>query len=104
MGANRLACLLLLYVALDFANPLITGAVSFVAGVVESVHADRARAPEDLTSVPPPSAMDLATGRQAPEHLAPSLSGLRPAAWQWMPPIRRLAAPEPVRPAAADDH
>jgi hypothetical protein len=35
--------LLLLYVSLDFTNPLMPGAVRFVDGAVDAVSADRAR-------------------------------------------------------------
>ncbi len=38
---RRLPLLLLLYVTLDFANPLMPGAVRFEAGAVEVVQADR---------------------------------------------------------------
>jgi hypothetical protein len=47
MPARRLALLLVLYFALDFANPLMPGAVQFVDGSVEVVHADRIR-PESV--------------------------------------------------------
>jgi hypothetical protein len=38
---RRVPLLVLLYVTLDFANPLMPGAVRFEAGTVESVQADR---------------------------------------------------------------
>jgi len=44
MSARRFSLLLLLYVSLDVANPLMPGAVQFVDGSVEVVQADRARA------------------------------------------------------------
>jgi hypothetical protein len=57
MPARRFALLLVLYFALDFANPLMPGAVQFVDGSVDVVHADRTRpesVPVDtaLTSLP----------------------------------------------------
>jgi hypothetical protein len=103
MGASRLAFLLLLYVALDFANPLMAGAVSFVHGAVESVQADRARTFDDLARIPPPSTI-AACARPAPECLAPSTAGLPPVARRWTAPIRRPSAPVPARSPSADDH
>jgi hypothetical protein len=43
MAASRVSLLLLVYVTLDFANPLMPGAVSFDRGSVEVVQGDRAR-------------------------------------------------------------
>jgi hypothetical protein len=42
---RRLLLLLLLYVAADFANPLMPGAVRFVAGEMDVVDADRSGRP-----------------------------------------------------------
>jgi hypothetical protein len=41
--ASRVSILVLVYVTLDFANPLMPGAVSFDRGSVEIVQGDRAR-------------------------------------------------------------
>lgn len=49
MSARRFSLLLLLYVSLDVANPLMPGAVQFVDGSVEMVQADRAR-PENIVA------------------------------------------------------
>jgi hypothetical protein len=43
MGKRGLTILLFVYLALDFANPLMPGAVQFAGGFVEVVQADRAR-------------------------------------------------------------
>jgi hypothetical protein len=43
MAASRVSLLLLVYITLDFANPLMPGAVSFDGGTVEVVQGDRAR-------------------------------------------------------------
>jgi hypothetical protein len=51
MGARRLVFLLLLYVTLDFANPLMPGAVRFDGGGIETVHADRVRPVVPFASV-----------------------------------------------------
>jgi hypothetical protein len=49
---RRLPLLVLLYVMLDFANPLMPGAVRFEAGAVESVQADRAGREAAVMPVP----------------------------------------------------
>lgn len=43
MDARRLTLFLFVYVTLDFANPLMPGAVRFDGGSVDAVHAERAR-------------------------------------------------------------
>jgi hypothetical protein len=43
MDARRLALLLFVYVTLDFANPLMPGAVRFDGGSVDAIRADRVR-------------------------------------------------------------
>jgi hypothetical protein len=71
MRASRLALPVLLYVALDFANPLVSGAVSFVGGTIEVVRADRFRVEEPS----PPGPAE--TREPAPERAA--ALGPRPA-------------------------
>jgi hypothetical protein len=51
MGARRLLFLLLLYVTLDFANPLMPGAVRFDGRGLETVPADRARPSSLIASI-----------------------------------------------------
>jgi hypothetical protein len=48
MAFNRLSVLLILYVAADFANPLMPGAVSYPNGSVEAVHMERSRTADVL--------------------------------------------------------
>jgi hypothetical protein len=45
MAAGRLTLLLVMYVTLDFANPLMPGAVRFDGDSVTAVHGDRAHVP-----------------------------------------------------------
>jgi hypothetical protein len=52
----RLPLLVLVYVTLDFANPLMPGAVRFEAGAVESVQADRV-ARSAIAVAPDPAAL-----------------------------------------------
>ena len=104
MRASRLAILFfLLYVAFDFANPLMPGAVSFDPNdSVEAVRASQARA----------GAATVATVPRTPERLrAPGEA--RPvvrAEPVILPPRERLGhrrrapAPAPPPPQASEDH
>lgn len=100
---RRVPLLVLLYVTLDFANPLMPGAVRFEAGAVESVQADRvARAP---VAVMPALAALRTEDRLPPGAVlrppspAPVIS--RPARRD----IRRVASPRYDRsPTPAEDH
>jgi hypothetical protein len=78
---RHLAVLLLLYVTLDFANPLMPGAVRFEAGTIEVVQAGGTVRPARLEAVP-----------------APLL--VRPPAWTGAPGGVALARLVPVSPPA----
>ena len=52
MTFNRLGVLLILYVAADFANPLMPGAVSYLNGSVEAIQAARLRTTDALRVAP----------------------------------------------------
>jgi hypothetical protein len=56
---GRLQLLVLVYVALDFGNPLMPGAVRFEGGSLESVQADRAGR-EAVAAAPPPATLETA--------------------------------------------
>jgi hypothetical protein len=105
MAITRLPLLLLLaYVCLDIANPLMPGAVQLVHGTIHVVEADRARADGDA-SIPPLGL--LAACLPALPVLAPGpLARSRPAGR-----ARRGRPPHPKRPRArsslpppAEDH
>ncbi len=87
------ALLLLIYVALDFANPLMPGAVNFdAASSVEAVRPERtARAAVAAVPAAPPS--PVVPG------LVPAAAP-RPAHPVGVRPTRRLAAPPRSAPAA----
>ena len=87
--------LLLVYVTLDFANPLMPGAVRFDGGAVRVVHADRAHAPTPVTLV------KLVRVPEDVVHRAPRVQGPgRPSPVQ--PPRRRQVARIPAAPIATD--
>jgi hypothetical protein len=104
MDASRLALLLLVYVTLDFANPLMPGAVRFDDGSVDVVHADRTRPvmptpPADLAS-PSDIVIDPRAHVRAPDHPSSILQPRRRAVTR----IRRspLSSSEPS--AVSEDH
>jgi hypothetical protein len=73
MTTHVLALFLLVYVTLDFANPLMPGAVRFDGGSVNVVHADRAR------PVAPSVSVELVpTSRTIIDHRAEVQASRRP--------------------------
>jgi hypothetical protein len=81
MAAGHPVLALLAYLALDFANPLMPGAVDFAQGTIPAVGAERARSPERV-------AMETPTPHDQPPSPAPSLAL----------PGRPARAPLPRRP------
>jgi hypothetical protein len=99
----RFPLLVLLYVALDFANPLMPGAVRFERGLVESVQADRvARSPAAVMPAP----ATLRTERLLPPEGAPGTPAPTPAEpGAVRRHVRRAAAPDSdPAPSPTDDH
>jgi hypothetical protein len=104
MDPSRLAFLLLVYVTLDFANPLMPGAVHFEGGSVDAVQADRARpvtpaAPVSLQPSPEP-VIDRVAYIRAPDRPSPIPEPRRYAVTR----IRRAPAPSADPPAGSEDH
>jgi hypothetical protein len=74
MGFRRVTLLVVIYLALDFANPMMPGAVQLVGGSLETVAGCQARSaevpapavtivPRDLSTVVPQRAHTLPAGR-----------------------------------------
>ena len=98
---RRLPLLVLLYVTLDFANPLMPGAVRFESGCVEVVQGDRTARSEPLAIAGPalvpiesPAVVDIA-------RLAPVLPSLP---WRLRPVRRSVSERSPTPPAPGEDH
>jgi hypothetical protein len=104
MSASRLALLLVVYVALDFANPLMPGAVSFEGGSVEAVDADGARPAVpvvDLGPVPVSrTVLDRGVGIQAPREPSPVPEHRRHAVTR----TRRAPLSSSALASPSDDH
>jgi hypothetical protein len=100
---RRLPLLVLLYVGLDFANPLMPGAVRFEGGGVECVQADRvARAA--APALPGPAALgidDPAPAEAVSRPPPPGPAVPRPARRD----VRRLASGRSgLAPSSEEDH
>jgi hypothetical protein len=103
MAASRVSLLLLVYITLDFANPLMPGAVSFDRGTVEVVQGDRAR----VTAVVPvcivPSsetALERLRDLQTVPRPAPRVHRSRDAVIR----IRHASPSSPDPAVSPDDH
>lgn len=104
MDARRLALLLVVYLTLDFANPLMPGAVRFEGGSVEAVRADRARpvtpaVPVSLHPSPEP-VIDRVAHVRAHDRPSPIPEPPRHAVTR----IRRAPAASADPPAVSEDH
>jgi hypothetical protein len=100
MTRARLA--LLAYVALDFANPLMPGAVSFdLSASIEGVHGHRLRADGSVTPVAAaPRPLALAIDRPA----RPRLPETTPAVGREPISPPRFRAPSTEPPPPSEDH
>jgi hypothetical protein len=100
---RRVPLLVLLYVTLDFANPLMPGAVRFEAGAVESVQADRV-ARSAATVMPAPAALrteDLLPPDEALGVPVPAPAIPRPVRRD----VRRVGSPRSdPSPSPIEDH
>ena len=103
MSARRFSLLLLLYVSLDVANPLMPGAVQFVDGSVEVIQADRARA----ESIVAPTLLARLPTLERPQVAIQTLPPSRPVtvdSRQALLPVRRPADASSGPPSPSEDH
>jgi len=103
MNLRRLSVLFILYVAADFANPLMPGAVTFLDGSVEAVHVERARFAE-VTPGAPVLASDECIAVARLPCPAPHPRPLPPAAWLWLVPVPRALLAESGPPPPSEAH
>jgi hypothetical protein len=102
MARNVVAFLLLIYVALDFANPLMPGAVTFADGSVEMVPGDRER-PTVVVPVDPALTSEpvVTRGLEAPRVArSPAALVRRPGVIR----IRRAPLPSSRSSGRPEDH
>ena len=104
MHRSGLALCLLVYVSLDFANPLMPGAVHFDRGSVDVVQGDRARAAVPTVWVelaPTPEAvLDRLTQVQTLRRPRLAAESARPL----LTPIRRALPPSSDPATPSEDH
>ena len=102
MKGRCLVALLALYAGLDFANPLMPGAVHFVDGVVTVVDGAREAPAKPPLALPSASSLERPVSSRGPTPAVKVSAGAdqpRP----WRVPVRRPhRAAEP--PPLADDH
>lgn len=103
MRGRQLTLLLILYVSLDFADPLMPGAVRFVEGALDVVDAERARSKDStvrLSLAPPPPRTERVVTR--PVSANPVAAGHRRPPWR--APVSRACPPacDPV--PSLEDH
>jgi hypothetical protein len=104
MRARRLAPLLILYVSLDFANPMMPGAVSFDPDdSVEAIRPDRSRVDGDAAPAPPgPAAERLEPSRLVRLAARPAPGIVPPRRAPVLPRLRPARSPDPA--PGSDDH
>ncbi len=105
MTLSGWSVLLILYVAADFANPLMPGAVTFLDGSVQAVHVERARladVPSASALVPSPGGIEV--GRLTRDMPPPMPSA--PIARVWLTSVRHapLAGSDPSSSPPSEDH
>jgi hypothetical protein len=103
MMGRWLVWLLLIYIGLDFSNPLMPGAVNFDADdSVDGVHAERVRADRyETVAVPAPTRLVLAP---LDSDQAPRLSPEPRTRDRELPVVRRDLRRPPDPGPPADDH
>ena len=103
MNCSWLTLLLFLYVAADFANPLMPGAVSYPNGSVEAVRVERSRMAEVLPRAPVVPSFERIELRDLLWH-APRLTPIRPVTGLRLIPVRRALLTRPDPPPSSEDH
>jgi hypothetical protein len=88
MSFSRLTLLLFLYVAADFANPLMPGAVNYPNGSVEAAHVERSRTTDVLSGLPVVASFERIELKDLLRH-PPRLTPVRPFAELQLIPVRR---------------
>lgn len=104
MGGRRLALFLLLYVALDFSNPHMPGAVNFdPADSVEGVHAERVRADRQEAASETPAALFPVAAVEHDRPPRPPVNAA-PLTDREPPVVRRSPTRSPDPASPGDDH
>ena len=98
--------LLILYVAADFANPLMPEAVTFLDGSVQAVHVERARLAEvpSAPAVVPSPGGGIEAGRLTRDIPPPMLSASIARFWQTSARHAPLAGSDPSPSPPSEDH
>jgi hypothetical protein len=103
MTLNRLSVLLVLYVAADFANPLMPGAVSYPNGSVEAVHVERLRTADVLPGAPAVASFERTELVELAPHPTRQMAS-RPVTGHRLIAVRRALLVGPDSPPSPEDH
>jgi hypothetical protein len=103
MNLSRLSILLILYVAADFANPLMPGAVSYPKGSVEAVHVERSRTADVLPDAPVIASFECVALTELPRYPV-RMTASRPVPAHRRIPVRRARVTCPDAPPSSEDH
>ena len=103
MALSRLSVLLILYVAADFANPLMPGAVTFLDGSVQGVHVERTRFTEVPPATPAPAPRERIEVLRLTRYVLPPMP-IAPMAWVWLVPIRKALLVASASSPPSEDH
>lgn len=104
MHRSRLALLLLVYVTLDFANPLMPGAVRFDRGSVDVVQGDRTRAGVPTVCVELAPTPETVVVRLPQVHALPRPRFAAEPRRPPMTPVRRALPPSSDPATPSEDH
>jgi hypothetical protein len=103
MSLSRLSILLILYVAADFANPLMPGAVSYPNGSVEAVHVERSRTADALPDPPVFASFECVALTELPRYPV-RMRASRPVPTHRLNPVGRARVTGPDAPPSSEDH
>ena len=103
MALSRLSVLLILYVAADFANPLMPGAVTFLDGSVQGVHVERTRFTEVSPATPASAPRERIEVLRPTRHVLPPMP-IAPMAGVWLVPIRHALLVASASSPPSEDH
>jgi hypothetical protein len=103
MALSRLSVLLILYVAADFANPLMPGAVTFLDGSVQGVHVERTRFTAVSPATPAPAPRERIEVLRLTRYVLPPMP-IAPIAWVRLVPIRNALLVASASSPPSEDH
>ncbi len=103
MGLKHFSVLLLLYVAADFANPMMPGAVSYPSGSVAAVQMERSQVADVRSVTSVVARFERIEFNNLLWH-TPRVTSIRSHLERRLIPARRALLASPDRPPSSEDH